>query len=369
MGKHILFLIHGMGKFEQGWEKPVIKKLKTSYKALGLESRKGPLESLTDFVPIKFDTVFEDLRNQWRQANKTLTAQLALVPGLGDSLIGKIGEFTNFGTDDTFINTHLLDVIMYRFLPDTVAPDVEHQVMKQITEKIQADGGRPWSVMAHSLGTSVATNSLYRLFTTGSTVNGDVVPPLMAETHAPRSLMMLANVSRVLERRDGVYEGPVRPGGANGNKTLCREYISVKNIFDPFLMPVPFEQGQGGKDWVWKGPAGRKTDYHPLLVKHVKQLNVHAWDHYLDNPAVQIPTFEAILNNSFLFSDDATQNVLAKYSTRPGVDDLNKILDDLDEYLPDSADNALGFLKMAIKYLDQLKTKGLLEMIGLKDEL
>jgi hypothetical protein len=362
MGKHVLFLVHGMGKYEDGWEKSVIEKLESSYKSLGLEKRAGPLASWVDFVPVTYDHVFEDIRKEWREQNESLEAQMKLLPGFDSSFISEIVEFTDFGLNDNFINTHILDVIMYHFFDDTIAPDVEHSVMKQITDKIKPDGSTSWSIMSHSLGNAATTNSLYRLFTPGRNAAGNTVQPLFAETHRPRNLFMLANVSKVLERGTGVYNGPVRPGGVNGNNVLCGDYVSVRNMFDPFLMPAPFERGQ---EWVWNGPYGRKKDYHPIFVKHVKQLNVHSWEHYLDNPAVQIPIFEGLLGNSQLFSDDATALAIEKYNARPSVDDLDNILDELDEFLPDSADNLIDQLKMFAKYLGILKKNNVLDMIGL----
>ncbi len=213
---------------------------------------------------------------------KTLTDN-GLQKGAATEL-AKIGAAP--GKEDEFLSTHVLDVVLYKFVP-MVAEEARTIVGKRVLETLldAPDVDRPrWSMIAHSLGTAVAHDALHALFTQG--VGGRTLAGL---TKAD-VLMMVANVSRLLEEKSvDVYKSVVHPGALPADG-VCRYFINAKHDWDPIPRPREFKPLD---DW----PDLRTRQEQRLLhvaINAFQSKNVHSLTHYLSNPKVHIELFRRL---------------------------------------------------------------------------
>jgi hypothetical protein len=142
-----------------------------------------------------------------------------------------------------------------------------------------------WSIIAHSLGTAVAHDTLHSWFT----------QPLpdgkgtLGEHKAPRLLQMVANVSRLLQTKPDVFDSSVRPGQA------CDFYFTAHHPLDPATIIKPFLPA----NW----PGGTEAQKFRLAVlQHdfIQQPNIHDLAHYLRHPDVVIPMFRKLAFDSYV---------------------------------------------------------------------
>ena len=292
MTRHILFFIHGMGKHRPGWSDAAWKSLRDAYQLYD-ELHEFPFDQHFERHEIVFDNVFEWYRERWRED----AAQLNELIGVSDAapaLIERVMSLAGSLGEDRFFTTHLLDVVMYRYL-SLVAQPVRVQVAKQIAKKInQALNAepQPWSVVSHSLGTSVAHDALHYLFAGGESE----IAVLSREDFAPEVGLFVANVSRLLEQPHlRVYRSLVRPSWQRANG-IFDFYLNARHIYDPFTRIKPFDPDF---DWLDEDTRDlRFARYQELRISEVLHPDVHDLAHYLDNPGVHVPFFRALFRRS-----------------------------------------------------------------------
>lgn len=305
MVQHILFFIHGMGVHDETWHEAGLRQLKTAFREY--ESLKA-LDFDAQFlcVPVVYDDILARTRER---ANADFDAFKAAV--LADiepadaalsSVEAELDKYADLigAGDDSFVWTHILDVMLYRFAK-TIRMGIDVSVAEQITRVISQNGHMTWSVLAHSLGTSVAHNVINSLHNTGfpGAPNGPIAPldPLQSRC---ATLAMIANVSHVLQRNDAkVFETRVMPGSASAGR-LCAYYLNARHKLDPFTVPKPFDPD------LWPDPATFSMDrYQNLRVSHLRFESdelprVHAFEHYLMNPRIHVPLFRSIFGTNIV---------------------------------------------------------------------
>jgi hypothetical protein len=299
MAKHVIFLVHGMGDFGKDWSLSVQKQIADSYSAYGI-AKVLPFADSFEFKEIVYNERFDKLRKQWRDDSATVLATLK-EGGLEASALGKLAKAGGAaGTEDQFLSSHVLDVLLYRFVP-MVAEEARTLVAKQIIDTVFGAEPRKWSVIAHSLGTAVAHDSLHAMFT--NTVAGET---LIGTTQA-QVLMMVANVSRLLEEDDvDVYKSMVRPGTSD---SVCRHYLNAKHEWDPFPRPKEFRPLDD-----WPSVAARNEDrYVPITINAFQNKNIHGLSHYLSNPKVHVPLFRRLVPLPVVISDDELKKASALF--------------------------------------------------------
>lgn len=297
MAKHILFVLHGMGKHPANWE----KEIKDTFNAAMKEFptfRKGAssnsYDKLTDkvrVVPISYDHFFETQRKKWiDDANSVLKVMKASPGSVMEAQMSEV-EATNLlhiqsGLEkDDFFNTHVLDVLLYRFT--NIGERIRVRVAKSIVDVLAPtdSGTHSFSIMAHSLGTSVIHDTLHALYSHKKWREDRVNKTFSPSGYQASHLILLANVSRVLQSSSKgakAYESKVKPGSGG----VCNRMLNIAHDFDPFAQVKPFSPGD---KWL----AGRKDKYEHVLLNSVTQTNVHSLTHYLENPSVHVPILRA----------------------------------------------------------------------------
>lgn len=207
--KHVIFLVHGMGDTVPGWSAPVQNLIRQKYQLYRVASRQK-FDSHFVFKEINYNHVFEAHIEKWKDNAASVTSVLE-ASGIDDALLNRLMGMTRKTTRRDFANTHVLDVILYRFMRGIKSQVISH-ISDQLVGKLnEGDTVPPYSMICHSLGTAVMHDVMQANLTTDHF-------PLSTAHGLPKVYMTLANVSRVLEDADThVYTSAVRPQLADRN--------------------------------------------------------------------------------------------------------------------------------------------------------
>jgi hypothetical protein len=234
-----------------------------------------------------------------------------------------VGWLQRAKVDASFAWTHAADVLLYRCFKDvriTVVTHVVRQMLDALTPQIEQGITPRWSVVAHSLGTAVTHDALDMLFSSRLPDSGR--DPLSPAHHRAEVVMMVANVSRVLETVvGGVYNSLVQPGPDEVVGRGCRYYLTARHRLDPFTTPKPFDPG----DWPDLA-AVQQGRFRNILVNHIHEANVHGFGHYLLHPKVHIPMFRLLCFDEItkeLITDEEEQNALDRFADLRAVGALD----------------------------------------------
>lgn len=290
--KPLIFLIHGMGTYTEGWSKPVQDALNEhaqKFVYFKTTQNGAPLSTLVDFAEVTYDTVFQKALDNWQRNAEQLLQEVA--PEDKETAEKAVGWLKGIGDTDKadFGWTHAADVVLWRFSPhlrNTVKAHVADEITKNVVEKIQASDLRSVkaAVISHSLGTAVAHDVLADLAAGRYTAPGVTANGFDPRSFRFSSLHTVANVSKILELEGyPVYTSKVRPGGVTDPNSYCKHFFNYHNKFDPFTHPMPFE------------PPWEVKWYHDKAVSHLYDQNPHSIEHYLLNPKVHVPMLRAII--------------------------------------------------------------------------
>jgi len=283
--KHTLFVVHGMGRHTgSDWLDEVWKKLvECSERYPHFANRK--LEHYVELVPLGYDAEMVTALQRWDR-NATDFKGFASAQNL--RFANDLDWLTGISDDDAgFLLSHVTDVIIHRFFEwdsERIRTKLQTDIVTEVDRKRGVEANARFSVMGHSLGTSVIHDALAELGTAthiDQNVNSHGVKNLRFD-----SIHMLANVSRILQTKPKAYESVVRPGPRNAQDRYCLRMYSHRHELDPFTLPKPFEP----VSW---GGAFRST-----RLRHYRGWNIHGWLHYLDHPRVHIPILRAVSKSS-----------------------------------------------------------------------
>lgn len=296
----IVFLVHGMGDQPPDWSTSVRAKL-DEVAARYEKFRNGPpFSQRVEVVEIGYDDVFDKLVNQFAGdfANLERFAQQAGRP------IGKVAKwFPDANASERgFFWTHVVDVLLYHGFK-LVRDEVRVKVMQQFAGKLKASmkGGQIVDafVIAHSLGTAVTCDTLALL---GSQPFNDS-DAFLAGSMKFKGVFTIANVAKEVETDIDPFNSVLHPDSAVVNppsEAYCTRFGNFRHTLDPFCRLIPF------------APPNWGADFNSVEdLKHIHDLNVHGFEHYLDHPKVHIPIINGIFETPIIKSqerDDAIHN-------------------------------------------------------------
>jgi len=368
MTRHIIFLVHGMGRYGEWadgaykpdpkiWFKDCEKELKANYDAF-IKDTVGHGDSFDDLFVIErieYDSILDHFRKAWDDQADGWSKL-----GVGKGFIGGVQKFFQGNSDDSFLWTHLADAALY--MAPTVRVAVQTHVATEITKALAraftARSFSQWSVIAHSLGTAVVhdtVSQLARLSTVAWAAEFGPMPP-------PRALVMVANVARLLtDNAANLYADTLAPVGA-GHPTY---YINCSHALDPFTRLSPFLPTTGG--WTgkrYKALSNLDTYYlAPQVVDWLQngedfnkfaEVVPHGFKHYLRQPEVSATLWPLLLSEDPADYPGIAGAVLQTYRQQQR--------DDLKKALKPKLDDLLGRLHVADPVLEKLFNllKGLL---------
>ncbi len=310
MADHIIFLLHGMGTYDAGWHDKWVQVIGDAYARYPALQEKS-FDVQFEFVPITYDVIFRKLVDTWQEeANKFADAGVDL-----KEFAGAVDWLKGAGKiDGNFKWTHATDVLLYR-LSNIVRNDVCALVALEIKKKtVQISSGVRWSIIGHSLGTAVLHDTLTRLFANESAWLKDTPPHLV---------MMVANVSQVLQQVAGIPQGveanvlksPVQPGIG------CNYFLNAEHPLDPFVWPRRFHP------LTWPSRPIREMNppryihsfdsdilHRSYQLDHIHDWDVHAFEHYLVSPKVHVPMFRMLMGRDSYITPQEEQSARDRFS-------------------------------------------------------
>src|SRR5260370_1418679 len=152
---HIVFLVHGMGEFANGWSDSIQTALKGYYDPTKYAFLKDfPFDANFKFVEITYNPLFTEYLAEAKKQAATLAKWNKLAAGLtGDALgiLQKVVGAASSAPADNFLVNYLGDVAFY------MATDISQEIKNDIIDQIGKGLGENydpatnnWSVIAHS---------------------------------------------------------------------------------------------------------------------------------------------------------------------------------------------------------------------------
>lgn len=331
-----VFLLHGMGFHQPGaWADPVKDLLKQKWLGHGLSQTKW--EKSIEFVSIDYDEIFVEIVGGWSDRASQITE---LTQGTDSSLAATLTGWAE-DADDTnqFVFSHATDVLLY-YLMSLVRTRVQDLVAEKIYEHLLDNPS--WGVIAHSLGTIVAHDTLHRLWLNQSQ-DGNVAMGRPAVGQA-RFIAMIANVSRLVKTDFDVYTSHVKPGEDDQPGRMCRHYLNIDHRFDPFTRLAPFDRTDWVEDSLW-----RAKRYQRIQPRHFHKKNIHDLKHYLEHPAVHIPIIRLLNseNKQTRPSWEAHDDAVDAFPNFPGGAVGQEFEDTLDQLVPGAGKGMAGLQNLA----------------------
>ena len=164
MSKHIIFLVHGMGDTAPGWSRSVQNTISTAFARYGIASSRS-FEDDYVFEELNYNHVFQSHIDRWKENAAAVTNQLE-ASGVDNDLLGTLMGFSSDTAKETFASTHILDVILYRFMQGIKSQVIAH-LSEQIVGRLNESGTVPdYSILCHSLGTAVMHDVMQANLTT-----------------------------------------------------------------------------------------------------------------------------------------------------------------------------------------------------------
>jgi hypothetical protein len=300
MEKHTLFFVHGIGQHDAGWAAQAQQQLQACWDAIDSCRAQAAAQDAFEIVPLGYDAIFEGIRKRWREDLNQVLGALGEFDPPQDAVAG-IVQLWQQTDDDSFLTTHVLDLILYMLVPQLRHRVCVH-VFKQLRDRlVPATGPMPlWSIFGHSMGTSVVHDTLQGAVMQHWEAYAGPLPP---GTITPYIVGMLANCSRVLERKPppdhtgpwpwDVFSSNVWPGRLD-TRAMCHYYLNVVHALDPVPRPKPFTPGPTWPGRAEPGSARRMAPYVEALLEVPTGLNVHTLEHHLADPDCYVPLFRLL---------------------------------------------------------------------------
>jgi hypothetical protein len=323
MNKPIILVIHGMGTHMPGdLKKDIAEGLNEAAKNFGLSD--FDINDKVEFFQFNYSTFLDEIRQRDADHASSIAEHLALLKahGLGENIVTKLTEFFADFDEDDMLYTHWMDVIYYglMFWGEKIRVDFAKKINDVMIEANR--GARDVHIIAHSLGTAVAHDTLAKLFRKDVDITSKV-PGLDIDKFKIKSLWTVANVSRLLNLLNDIAD----PNKSIVNATddgCCDYLINVRNYFDPFTWPKQYNRNEG--------------DYQLLEVETVRYWNTHDIKEYMAAPPVAEFLFSYILGIQITdsqWSNGVTEH--AKTSVNKPAGDLKAAFQDL-KNKPDTDD-------------------------------
>lgn len=329
----VVFLIHGIGNHATGWSAKWVAALRGFYDAFG-DGPLGrkPFDERIEPVEITYDDIFVQLLESWAEQGRQLSAAAAGLPE-GGAAFARLGNLLGGLDGSGFANTHAADVALYRGLP-LVRERIKVHVAKQIVTALEARATPRsrklprWIVVAHSLGTIVAHDALDAIWTLqlppdATPTDGDLsrfhpsLPGGKAEL-----VLMVANVSRLLQSDPKAYVSTVMPGdsgttvpGDPGRGRGCNNYMNAWHRLDPVTIPGRFAPVPPA----WPDSAAmRGGRFADIEVQHVRSLDTHDFVHYMADPRLHGRLFQCATSSAIL-TDRALDEAIERFDPIVGL--------------------------------------------------
>ena len=351
MKKHIVFLLHGVGKQQEDWSKEIVDNLKTKANKIISENQLQP------FYEVEYvEFFYSDLLDQNMQI---------MIDG-GENL-GEVNEFLKKGlkerNDPNFkpettkdkiaagLRDYALDVPTYALNPDFTNALLVKLAIK-VTTTIAANSNAVFSFVSHSLGTKVSFDLLHKLY-----IDNEYYSVTQAGIPTPQSpsfehYYQLASVAWVI----GLFDYSTKTPNNSHVRVIKNEdayeqfgiisysYNIYNNNFDPIA-------------WIGKSDKIEPRVYSTLnKLDYIDRAWMHDFNCYIDHPEVHLKMVEDFYGVKI--KEDVKQQTIEAYnnSERNLKNDFKDFFDELKIILNEGteAQNKLAFIKSIKNIIEKL---------------
>jgi hypothetical protein len=322
MSRNIVFFVHGIGQHAVGWSKAADGPIAALNDAMKLYPSCFPdgkqLEDYLELVEIRYDDIFDKVIDTWKDLGNSIPANSGFnwvnaISDLMKSVKGNKELFIRYGGD-------VLLYCGFELVARAVRLRVNSVIATKIYQAYKAASGNPgqvprMSVIAHSLGTTVALDALYQLANAKWDDNIAAVsaqrPDLGTTSHMSKSeqadyqnviagakqnpdkpipveldsLFLIANTRPLLKQAEDYALQKTVSGGYD-----CSRIYNFNHQWDPVgKICGGLSIGNPRKNWSWSN----------VTVRHVHEANIHGFGHYLSNPAIHGAIFSKLIETSF----------------------------------------------------------------------
>ncbi|MDJ1138812.1 hypothetical protein [Marinicella marina] len=337
MARKILIIIHGMGNHTE--ESFLNEFLTASNKALNRYRKyeNTKFEDKVKVIPIAYDFIFEKIREEFRESAEPINKFLEIHPQIfaSDSLIKKSINLQNYFGKNNFINTHVLDVLLYLTnVGEWVRSEVANKIAKAIEDNHKNSS---INILCHSLGSAVLHDTLSKLMVNDAP---DDVASLDPNVIKFNSIWTFSNVSKLMSsysNQPHPYMSIVKPGDYG----CTRFFFNIRHELDPFTRPKMFDPMISDN---WVVPYVFNNRFISLITSKISQKNTHSLGGYIEDPEVSIPFFQFMFNfketkkniksgnDKFKTYDDEYLKIQEKYKQIDEFSDLKDFLKLIKEF-------------------------------------
>lgn len=377
MAKNIVFVIHGIGEYQDGWmEKessavPALRKAATEYPFFEGKS----LDSYVDFVPVLYDDVYERILKHWSDLGEGLKNSIPVMPVFADKAVNALQG----ASDNKWWLKTGADVLLYwgfKLFQQRIILRVISQITKKVAGTITQGNERPgYHILAHSMGTAVAHDALHHLGTESwlsalknapmDDDDGEVAKsqrsqlldtlellrehfgvsnPFDPALFNFESVTMISNVSALIHGVESPYTSIVQPGSATSHDAFTRQYLNVNHDFDPISQISNFQMPSG---WTMRGGVDIHLNH---LVDIQKPLAIHDAAHYIAHPNLHLRLLQSYVDPYIASNSDITR--VADYDNTHGP---SAISNDIKTVLNELKQGSTGPLQELIVMIQNIK--------------
>lgn len=387
MPKSKVFVIHGMGKYADGWWNGAdgtegvldkIKKIKRhdKYKMSGKVGK--TLESFADKIDEWIELTYDDESEKIRKAPQNdselqkLTDLIKQDPNstASNSILdnwqkeaSEVAKEYTFETADGFIKDNIWDVFLCSM--KLTRHYLALGLAEKIITEIQKDNNANYSILAISLGTALIQDVVH------------LVDRLLAgNRHQFKTICLIADFSRTLTGDILVSKKPysevskIYPSN-DVSCSVCQFFISARHLFDPLSYLAKTVPGsldswsqfpKNGQPENYRVYGHSELKYVPdrfksLDIKDIDLWELGAYNHsivnYFSSPLIHLPFFVTALGRNPSNLSDLARVAHDKFEKQHGIPDIIASLLEAN-----ASDSEKKWLEAAIKLFYNLKTNG-----------
>ena len=343
MSNPVLFIVHGMGEPSDNWEQDIIATMNDQlplYDELG-----DDIAEYVDVVPISYNSEFKDQRERWKDQTDSVSDLLNPALGGAAKLVSYIQGIQARFAEDNFFNTHVLDVLLYRFtlLGHKVRVNIALQIATELKRRAGLGAINTWNIMSHSLGTAAVHDTLHQLFSDNAWLEQETGEGFFTGGfYKANNVIQLANVSRALQTDTiKAYKSRVRPGTGG----VCNRMLNCAHHFDPFAQLLRFNP----QNDLW--PVSAVKNFTDIEIGLVAQKNVHAFEHYLQHPHCHAQIFRRLFGWRLISNSDIDK-ALKVYKAKTINLDFDSLKQELSELKNEKLSDYSEYFKTLKQYSD-----------------
>lgn len=311
MAKHHLLCVHGVGLHANDWvtteEQDDGLTFKDRFEACWAEySALGATDDL-ELHSIHYDDAIVRILDNWDDMLRQFSMLAPRTPLMQSGadffkeLHEKALETKGKNNRKQFLRNHVMDLLLFYTIPsvtDAIITYVGRQCIDIINRERKEDKEAIFSVLGHSLGTSVVEKTLKAMFNEGIGQQNGSKDTLEGDFKF-QSITLIANASFTLARandEESFYiNSNFKPGGDSG--AICQTLINLNHKLDPVGQFRPFRPPSQ-----WLHPDDGHC-YIPIELSRLSSTDVHSINHYLRDPRAHIPLFNSLKGYTAITKD------------------------------------------------------------------